>query len=60
MASRVILLAIILQSIPIYQLSGIRDPKMVYTEMANIYKIFPWEGAQKEKKMGTPVIDPPN
>lgn len=50
MASHVIVLKAVLQSVPIYQLSGQVVHKMVCYGMFDIFKSFMWQGKKMEKK----------
>ena len=50
MPSRVILLCVVLQAIPIYQLLGMACPIKTCVDLVSLYKKFLWQGAQEKQK----------
>ena len=47
---RIIMLKSVLQSLPLYQLSGRACPKSICNQLVNLFKKFPWQGAQANRK----------
>jgi hypothetical protein len=49
--SRLILLKVVLQALPIYAFSALAAPKFVLTTIKNLQRNFIWQGLNKEKKI---------
>lgn len=59
MVGRTLLLKVVLQSIPIYQISGMLAPKGTYAKMVYIFQEIPMGWCSVDQEKGTGVMERP-